>query len=189
MRRGLMVLFFLTLTLFSCKDKEIGTEEGIVNIEKILEENFDDDFEVYQLSLNASSLKSNLDNITRVYKVKDIFFQDKFVYNGFTDPVKSPFANLFKQNKPFKVGDANVSIIPTKYKEAIALLKEKGLFKEKSDYILNDWVFEADKNGDIFSEFDLQYEVGANKVGKVITIIYDEYSFKVDKNNALSLIK
>lgn len=187
MKKVMMVLVLLTISLVSCENKKIGTEEGILKIEQTLKENFNDDFEVYQLSLNASTLESNLDNISRVYKVKDIFFEDKFKNNGFTDPVKSPFANLFKQNKPFKVGDANVSIIPTKYKEAIAILKEKGLFKEGKDYLLNDWVFEADKNGNVFSEFDVQYQIGSSRSGKVTTITYDEYSFKVDKDNTVSL--
>lgn len=74
MKKIVVALVFLTVTVFSCKDKELSTKDGISKIEKILEENFDDDFEVYQLSLNASTLESNLDNISRVYKVKDIFF-------------------------------------------------------------------------------------------------------------------
>ena len=189
MKKALIVLVFVSVSLFSCKDKEISTEEGILKIEKTLQENFDDDFEVYQLSLNASTLESNLDNISRVYKVKNIFFTDKFMYNGFTDPVKSPLGNLFKNKNPFTIGQVDVSIIPVKYNEALALLKEKGLFKEGKDYLLNDWVFEADKNGAIFSEFDVQYETGSSSSGKVITVTYEEYSFKVDKNNKLNLIK
>lgn len=189
MKKVVVALVFLTVTVFSCKDKELSTKDGISKIEKILEENFDDDFEVYQLSLNASTLESNLDNISRVYKVKDIFFNDKFEYNGFTDPVKSPGVNLLKRKNPFKVGQVDVSIIPAKYDEALGLLKEKGLFKEDADYLLNNWVFEADKNGDVFSEFDLQYETGSSSSGKVITIIYEEYRFKVNKDNTLIFIK
>ncbi|SFW40015.1 hypothetical protein [Cellulophaga fucicola] len=189
MKKALIVLVFVSVSLFSCKDKELSTEEGILKIEKTLQENFDKDFEVYQLSLNASTLESNLDNISRVYKVKDIFFNDKFEYNGFTDPIKSPGVNLLKRKNPFKVGQVDVSIIPAKYDEALGLLKEKGLFKEDVDYLLNNWVFEADKNGDVFSEFDVQYETGSSSSGKVITIIYEEYRFRVNKDNTLIFIK
>lgn len=62
------------------------------------------------------------------------------------------------------------------------------MFKEDADYLLNNWVFEAD-NGDVFSEFDLQYETGSSSSGKVITIIYEEYRFKVNKDNTLIFIK
>lgn len=189
MKKILPVIILAIITLISCETKNFSSKEGIENIQKSIKENLDGDFEVYQLVLSAPTLSGNIDCIRRVYKVKNIFFKDEFVGNGFTDPVKILSAILLNRKKPFKIKEVDVSGILIKYKEALLLLQEKGLLKDDTEYILNNWVFEKDRAGNMFSEFTLQFVVGHSTSGKRSTTHYNEHSFKVDKNNKLIFIK
>jgi len=180
-------IIFLVLInlLFTCKGKSISDKEDLIEIQKIIKENFDSEFEVYTFSLEASTLGSNLDYISREYKVNNLFFKDRFIDNGFSDPVKILGDYNLKKKTAFKIEDIDISIIPIKYEEALNILAEKQLLRDNTSYYLNSWTFEADKNGDIFSRFTLQYTIGSSSTGKVTTINYDSHYFNVDKNNKL----
>ena len=128
-----IAVIIILLIIVSCgKDKRMNSEEGVVEIQKIIDENFDSESEVYDFSLHANDLSSSLDFILRVYKVKGVYFKDTFRRGGFTDPVKQISGWALKKKKPFKIGDIDVSIIPSKYSEAIDILKENNLFKAVS---------------------------------------------------------
>ncbi|WP_299117065.1 hypothetical protein [uncultured Winogradskyella sp.] len=188
-----LTLMILTVALVSCSgigsSIKLSDASSTANIEKILSESFDGDAEVYDFTLYAGILEDELKNINRIYKHKNTFFWQEYYVSsgGFDDPIKKVDAPYLKKT-PFKISDIDVSIIPVKYQEALALLKEKELFDENKTYYLNNWVFTSDRDGAIISTFTIQYRVGSVSTGRQTEITYDDFSFSVNSSNELKQI-
>ena len=189
--KNLAFIIALALVVTSCSSEGLTLSDAssTANIEKILAEAFEDDSEAYELTLYAGVLEDNLTNINRIYKYKNTYFwQQYFVSSGgFGDPNKKQ--NVTVRNKiPFKISAIDVSIIPSKYQEALAILKEKELFDDSKTYYLSDWMFRANTNGAILSSFSIQYRVGSVSTGRRTKITYDDFNFKVNAKNKLQFI-
>lgn len=186
-----ITLFIVGVLLISCNFKmslSISDPEDIADIQKIINENFNDQPEIYRLQLSAPDISNSLEDIYRTYKVKNKFFSDRFTVSNkrFSDPWKEP--RNFSGKKPFKVSDIDLTIIPEKYKEAIAILKEKKLAKDR-DFYLSSWAFETNKKGEIYSDFTLNYFISSNSSGRKRTTTYGSFKFKVNTDKTLKLVK
>lgn len=194
MKKTLFLNLLVVITLFSCDFKEIlliNDVEDLVAIQKIIDENYDSDSEVYKFSLNASALKSTLQNINRTYTEKDIYFHDSYdvMDKKFSDPKKAADEIFLKTRKPFKIGAIDLSIIPEKYNEAQDLLTEKGLLAADKGLPMSSWTFRTDSKGAIYSEFVLDFKISSSTHGRVQTTNYNSYKFEVDSNNTLKLVE
>lgn len=186
-----ITLFITGVFLISCNFKmslSISDPEDIADIQKIIDENFDDQPELYKLQLLAPNISNSLQDIYRTYKVKNNFFSDRFTASNkrFSDPWKE--LRTFPGKKPFKVSDIDLTIIPKKYKEAIAILKEKKIAKDR-DYYLSNWTFKNNKKGEICSDFSLNYFISSNSSGRKRTTNYGSFSFKVNSDKSVTLVK
>lgn len=181
-------------TLFSCDFKKIlhiNDAEDLVTIQKIIDDKYDSESEVYKFSLKASTLKSTLQDISRTYKEKEIYFYDSYdvMDKKFSDPKKAADGLFLKTRKPFKIGAIDISIIPEKYNEAQDLLTEKGLLAADKGLPMSSWTFRTDSKGAIYSEFVLDFKINSSTHGRVQTTNYGSYKFEVDSNNTLKLLE
>lgn len=182
----------LILLLFaSCKFKPIlslNNEEDLVEIQQIINKNYDTESLVYELGLYGSALSSALDNIHRVYKVKDIYFKDDFWVkdNKFTDPKKA--IKPLQSQKSFKIKEIDVTLIAVKYKEALQLLEDKKLIEKGATFPLTSWVYKKDEKGGIWASFSLHYYVHSSKHGRQRTTTYGSYDFEMNSDQTLKLL-
>lgn len=185
------MLLFVT-TLYSCNftgPLSITDANDLVEIQKIIDENFDKETELYYLTLSCGGeLSSTLSTINRGYTFKNGHFTDLYFLSDkkFTDPKQT---SSIRKEKTFKISAVDIAIIPEKYNEALELLNEKGLLKSDKSYYLNDWTFKTDKKGDIISSFTLNYYVSSSAHGRTRTTTYDSHDFELNNNEEVILLK
>lgn len=194
MRTKITTLLSILLLFTSCGDfnnRVMSDPKGIKAIQEIIKEKFDSEVEVYKFTLSASTLKSNMSSIVRVYKTQEVYFSDIYDVHDdlFSDPSKYNGMPVGSSKiYPFKIGVLDLSTIPDKYQEALTILDEKGLLVEGKAYPINNWSFMSDSKGNICSNFTLNRMVGSSKHGRRRTTTYDSYSFNVDASNNVSFI-
>lgn len=165
----------------------LDNEEGITELKQIMSEKLDEETAVYSLNFSAKRLTGRLEDISYSYELKGKIFEDRYnvIDKKYSDPARYPY----KIHKPFKIKDAPIAIIPVKYQEALIILEEIGLLKEDETYYLDSWVFKTDKNGEMTSDFDLNYYITTTQSGKVRTTNYGQYSFTMNADKSLKLKK
>lgn len=165
----------------------LNTEEGIEALEQLMSEKLDTETEVYTLDFSAKIVTGRLEDIAYSYEIKDKIFEDRYhiMTKTFSDPTKYPY----QIHKSFKIKDAPISIIPTKYLEALKILEENGLLKEDETYYLDSWVFKTDHIGEMTSYFNLTYYLTTTQHGRVRTTNYGQYSFTMNADTSLKLKK
>lgn len=163
----------------------LDNEEGIAELKQLLAEKLNDETAVYTLNFSAKRLTGRVEDIAYSYEIKDNIFEDRYnvIDKRFSDPIKYSY----KIHKAFKIKDAPIAIIPSKYQEALVILEENGLLKEDETYYLDRWVFKTDKNGAMISDFDLNYYMNSTQHGKVRTTNYGQYSFSMGPDKSLKL--
>ncbi|EZH73911.1 hypothetical protein ATO12_13590 [Aquimarina atlantica] len=184
-----ITIVLLITIFFSCKGKKdyISDPDDIVSIQKLVNEVFEKDKEVYYFSLSsAERLRGTLSSIYFTYKFKDTYFNQTYDVqsNTFSDPVKK--SRDYK--KGFKIGDLDLTAIPERYMEALQILEDKKLLKEDKLYYLDSWDYRIDRKGEVYVDFTLNFYVSSNTHGRVRTTTYDSHNFTI-KNNQLKLRK
>ncbi|MHA7058803.1 hypothetical protein ACWGOQ_0016380 [Aquimarina sp. M1] len=187
------ILFFLCIALFcvSCNffdSLTLTNEDGVKKLEAIIAENLDTDADIYSLAFSADELTSEIRNIRYDYQLKGSYFNDTFDISSktFSDPSKQHEFS-YKYKKAFKMKEAPVSLIATKYQEALEILKTLELFKEDQEYHLDYWVFRTDKKGNIYADFDLNYFINSTSSGRMRTTNYGQYKFTMNPDKTLKL--
>lgn len=187
----LLSLFFIA-TLCACNftgPLSITDANDLVEIQKIIEGNFDKETELCYLTLSCGGeLSSTLSTINRKYNFKNGYFTDLYFLSDkkFTDPKQT---SSIRKEETFKISAIDITIIPEKYSEAIELLNEKGLLKSDKSYYLNNWTFKTNKKGEIISSFKLNYYVSSSAHGRTRTTTYDSHQFELNKNGEVILLK
>ena len=184
-----VMLVFLSITSVSCDSLSISDKDDVVEIQKIIDESFRDEAEVYDLTISAEHLSNELKRIGRTYKVEKENFYN--FYNHFNKKVSNPIKTkiAYGRTTTFKIKDINLSIIPEKYKAAIDILRDKKILKLDEEYPLSSWSFKVDDRGEMYSEFNLDYYIGSSSQGRTKKTTYSSYKFKVDSNNKVLFIK
>lgn len=206
MKKLLCLLVFVVLGFSSCSKNKMYTKEGIIEVQEVIKEKFDTKIEVYELTISAPIIKSNLSSIQRVYKEDGVFYHDSFCVSCtsyFKKYCESCYGSNFSQRrrfsdqsdyetrKAFRIDEVDMSMVPTRYQEALDLLKERGLFSENVEYFLKYWCFKSDEKGNMLSSFELEHSIGSFTGHNThTTFIYtDYYQFKIDVNSKLILVK
>lgn len=181
------IVLLLITSCNSSNELSLDNEEGIAELKQILTEQLNVEMEVYSLNFSAELLTGRLESIAYSYELKGEIFEDKYTIsvNRFSDPIKYPN----RIYKPFKIKEAPISIIPAKYKEALEVLDKIELLKDDEEYYLDHWVFKTDKNGKFTSSFNVNYYINTERSGKVLTTNYGQYSFIMNGDQSLKLIK
>ncbi|SDH49145.1 hypothetical protein [Winogradskyella thalassocola] len=192
MKKSILITI-LSLTVFSsCNFKgplSISNAEDLVEIQDIINENFDGESDVYFLTLSGSKLSSDISSINRKYDFKEITFSDVYFVsdNKFTDPKQT--TTPFGTKALLKIKAIDVSIIPEKYNEALDILAQKKLLVADKSFPLSRWTFETDSEGHVCSNFTINYYINSTSQGRSKTTTYGSYRFKVDSNNTVTFIK
>ncbi|WP_103867535.1 hypothetical protein [Aquimarina sp. I32.4] len=183
-----LLILLLCASCNSTDSLDLKNEENIETLEAIIAENLNSDKDVYSLNFSAEKLTGELEDISYDYLLKGSYFSETYDISSkvLSDPSKkNKFA--YKNKKTFKIKDAPISIIATKYQEALKILEEQGLLEEDKDYHLDYWVFRTDKKGMIYADFDLNYYMNTTTSGRMRRTNYGQYQFIMNPDKSLNL--
>ncbi len=187
------ILTFLLILLLCASCNSIDSinfknEESVEKLEAIMAENFNNDSDVYSLTFSAETLTGDLEDIRYDYQLNGSYFNETFNISNKTlsDPSKRNKI-IYKNKKSFKIKDAPISVIADKYQEALKILEEQELLEEGTDYYLDYLAFRADKKGNIYTDFDLNYYINSTTSGRMRTTNYGQYKFTMNPDKSLKL--
>ncbi|WP_131248801.1 hypothetical protein [Aquimarina atlantica] len=184
------IIMLLLLTNCGSGNSEIvlHTQEGIDNLNKLLENEFDLEKEITSLSIsNQNSYSPKVDQISIFFTEDNM--KDMWFYSITTSKLHKPEPKEKSdyQPKSLKIKDLNTAKILANYKEAVAMITNTT--DEFANFYLNGYNIQVNQDSDIiehsFNVFTEKTKNGVSYYGKRLVENKFKFSFGTDKSGKL----